>query len=200
MKKRDIIIVTLCVVTAAVCIALTFCGNYKNNGVLTTDAFIGVLATLIGVCATIIVGLQIASFIELRDVKKQVEFAKQERAKIEELVEHVKLAKSALSNAFIAIANTSDDPLNSLPSKIMCIVCTDIEDVDYEVTMQRYVNLKEELLSEPENIRGAMEYFVDSLKQIEIPRTMNNYIEIAKIHYEVISIIDEAYKNTTQSN
>lgn len=200
MKKRDIIIVTLCVVTAAVCIALTFCGNYKNNGVLTTDAFIGVLATLIGVCATIIVGLQIASFIELRDVKKQIEFAKQERAKIEELVEHVKLAKSALSNAFIAIANTSDDPLNSLPSKIMCIVCTDIEDVDYEVTMQRYVNLKEELLSEPENIRGAMEYFVDSLKQIEIPRTMNNYIEIAKIHYEVISIIDEAYKNTIQSN
>ena len=200
MKKRDIIIVTLCVVTAAVCIALTFCGNYKNNGVLTTDAFIGVLATLIGVCATIIVGLQIASFIELRDVKKQIEFAKQERAKIEELVEHVKLAKSALSNAFIAIANTSDDPLNSLPSKIMCIVCTDIEDVDYEVTMQRYVNLKEELLPEPENIRGAMEYFVDSLKQIEIPRTMNNYIEIAKIHYEVISIIDEAYKNTIQSN
>ena len=44
-----------------------------------------------------------------------------------------------------------------------------------------------------------MEYFVDSLKQIEIPRTMNNYIEIAKIHYEVISIIDEAYKNTTQN-
>lgn len=199
MKKRDIIIVTLCVVTAAVCIALTFCGNYKNNGVLTTDAFIGVLATLIGVCATIIVGFQIASFIELRNVKKQAEFVKQERAKIEELVGHVKLAKSALSNAFVAIANMSDDSLNSLSSRIMCIVCTDIEDVGYEVTIQRYISLKEELLSEPENIRGAMEYFVDNLKQIEIPKTMNNYIEIAKIHYEVISIIDEAYKNTTQN-
>jgi hypothetical protein len=81
----------------------------------------------------------------------------------------------------------------------MCIVCTDIEDVGYEVTIQRYIRLKEELLSEPENIRGAMKYFVDSLKQIEIPRTMNNYIEIAKIHYEIISIIDEAYKNTTHN-
>lgn len=70
MKKRDIIIVTLCVVTAAVCIALTFCGNYKNNGVLTTDAFIGVLATLIGVCATIIVGLQIASFVKINETER----------------------------------------------------------------------------------------------------------------------------------
>ena len=199
MKKRDIIIITVCIATALICIALTFWGNYKNNGVLSPDAFYGILATFIGICATIIVGFQIASFIELRNVKKQAEFVKQERAKIEELVEHVKLAKSALSNAFVAIANTSDDSLNSLSSRIMCIVCTDIEDVGYEVTIQRYIRLKEELLSEPENIRGAMKYFVDSLKQIEIPRTMNNYIEIAKIHYEVISIIDEAYKNTTQN-
>ena len=73
MKKRDIIIVTLSVAVAIVCIALTFWGNMKNNGVLTIDAYIGVIASLIGVCATIVVGFQIASFLELREVKKQVE-------------------------------------------------------------------------------------------------------------------------------
>ena len=73
MKKRDIIIVIVCVATALICIGLTFWGNLKNNGVLTTDAFMGVIATFIGVCATVIVGFQIASFIELRETKKQVD-------------------------------------------------------------------------------------------------------------------------------
>ena len=31
MKKRDIIIVTICIATALICIALTWWGNYKNN-------------------------------------------------------------------------------------------------------------------------------------------------------------------------
>ena len=73
MKKRDVIIITICVATAIVCMCLTFWGNLKNNGVLTTDAFMGVIATLIGVCATIIVGFQIASYLELRETKIQVE-------------------------------------------------------------------------------------------------------------------------------
>ena len=79
MKKRDIIIVTLSVTVAIVCIALTFWGNMKNDGVLTIDAYIGVIASLIGVCATIVVGFQIASFLELREVKKQVEVIEKER-------------------------------------------------------------------------------------------------------------------------
>ncbi len=70
MKKRDIIIVTVSIAAAIVCIALTFWGNLKNNGAVTTDAFIGVLATLIGVCATIVVGFQIASFFGVAGVEK----------------------------------------------------------------------------------------------------------------------------------
>ena len=85
MKKRDIIIVTLSVAVAIVCIALTFWGNLKNNGVLTIDAYIGVIASLIGVCATIVVGFQIASFLELREVKKQVELVEKQRQELEEL-------------------------------------------------------------------------------------------------------------------
>lgn len=76
MKRRDVIIVVICIATALVCIGLTFWGNLKNNGVLTTDAFMGVVAALIGVCSTIIVGFQIASYLELRETKQQVEILK----------------------------------------------------------------------------------------------------------------------------
>ena len=75
MKKRDIIIITVCIATALICIALTFWGNYKNNGVLSPDAFYGILATFIGICATIIVGFQIASFVKINEtanMKKNV--------------------------------------------------------------------------------------------------------------------------------
>lgn len=70
MKKRDIIIVVVCIAATLVCIGLTFWGNLRNNGVLTTDAFMGVIASLIGVCATVIVGFQIASYFELRETKR----------------------------------------------------------------------------------------------------------------------------------
>ena len=73
MNKRNIIIVTISIATSIVCIALTFWGNIKNDGTITTDAFIGIIASLIGVCVTIVVGFQIASFLELREVRKQVE-------------------------------------------------------------------------------------------------------------------------------
>ena len=65
MKKRDIFIVVLSIATALACVGFTIWGNLKNDGVLTIDAFMGVIATLIGVCATIVVGFQIANFIEL---------------------------------------------------------------------------------------------------------------------------------------
>lgn len=192
MKKRDIIIVTLSVAVAIVCIALTFWGNLKNNGVLTIDAYIGVIASLIGVCATIVVGFQIASFLELREVKKQVEVIEKERATMTELKNNINMTRHVLTNSLLAIANSTKDPLDSLAMRIMSIVCEDINTVESDITIQRYKLLKNELLSYPENIRAAMTFFIGSLKQMSIPNTINNYVEIAKLHYEVISIIDNA--------
>ena len=110
MKKRDIIIVTLSVAVAIVCIALTFWGNMKNNGVLTIDAYIGVIATLIGVCATIVVGFQIASFVKIHETERQIKEVQTERNNMqkekEELFKNIELLEIELSNAFIAIANT----------------------------------------------------------------------------------------------
>ena len=84
MKKRDIIIITVCVATALICIALTFWGNYKNNGVLSADAFYGVLATFVGICATIIVGFQIASFVKINETERLTAKAITESKRLEE--------------------------------------------------------------------------------------------------------------------
>lgn len=84
MKKRDIIIIAVCISTALICIALTFWGNYKNNGVLSPDAFYGVLATFIGICATIIVGFQIASFVKINETERLTAKAITESKRLEE--------------------------------------------------------------------------------------------------------------------
>ena len=88
MKKRDIIIVTVCIATALICIVLTFWGNYKNDGVLSPEAFYGVLATFIGICATIIVGFQIASFVKIHETERQIKKVQEERDKMEEEKEY----------------------------------------------------------------------------------------------------------------
>ncbi len=109
MKKRDIIIVTVCIATALICIALTFWGNYKYNGVLSPDAFYGVLATFIGICATIIVGFQIASFVKIHETERQIKEVQDERDNMEKEKEEFKneiaFLENELSNAFVALSD-----------------------------------------------------------------------------------------------
>lgn len=69
MKKQNIILTSVCTIISITCVALTFWGQIKNNGAITTDSYIGIIASLIGVCATIVVGFQIVSFFELRNLK-----------------------------------------------------------------------------------------------------------------------------------
>ena len=71
--KNNIILTSTCIISSVTCVALTFWGQIKNNGTITTDSYIGIIASLIGVCATIVVGFQIASFFELRNLKQQID-------------------------------------------------------------------------------------------------------------------------------
>lgn len=48
-----------------ICIGIIIFQNSKI-GVVTIDTYIGVVATLIGICATIMVGFQIINFMELK--------------------------------------------------------------------------------------------------------------------------------------
>lgn len=39
-KKNNIILVLICIITSIICVALTFWGQIKNNGTITTDSYI----------------------------------------------------------------------------------------------------------------------------------------------------------------
>lgn len=198
MKKRDIIIVTLSVAVAIVCIALTFWGNLKNNGVLTIDAYIGVIASLIGVCATIVVGFQIASFLELREVKKQVELVEKQRQELEQYKQNVArdihVARTGVANAFGILSVVEKDSLLGLVSRFSSIVCEDLQNINGEILLSRYQLLYEETVIwlKTDDYIDLLVPMLDGLKYIEIPTTIDHYDIIMKIHFDVIDIMNQA--------
>ena len=141
MKTRDIVIITLCTVAALVCIALTFWGNLKNDGILTTDSYIGVIATLIGVCATIVVGFQIASFVKIHETEKQIKEVKTERDNMqkekEQFLREIKFVEDELSNAFVMLSKVSKNTYTKILAQILSIRCSNISK-EADVTLLRY--------------------------------------------------------------
>lgn len=198
MKKRDIIIVTLSVAVAIVCIALTFWGNLKNNGVLTIDAYIGVIASLIGVCATIVVGFQIASFLELREVKKQVELVEKQRQELEQykqgVAQEISFARTGIANAFGILSVVEKDSLLGFASRISSIICEDLQNVNGEILLKRYNNLYNETMHwlKTDDYVDALVDLMNSLNYIEIPKNIVRYNDIMKIHFDILDAMNQA--------
>lgn len=206
MKKRDIIIVTVSIAAAIVCIALTFWGNLKNNGAVTTDAFIGVLATLIGVCATIVVGFQIASFLELRELKKQVEQVekqKEELAKYKQSVGFdIHLAKAGVANAFGILSVVEKDSLLGHASRTCSIICEDLQCIDGNVLLTRYQHLYDETVKwlQTDDYVDILAPTIHNLNYIEIPKTIAHYNEIMKIHFDILNVMNQAIARKNKKN
>lgn len=198
MKKRDIIIVTLCVATAIVCVVLTFWGNLKNNGTITTDAFIGVMATLIGVCATIVVGFQIASFLELRNLKKQVEQVEKQKEELalsqQRVGFDIHLAKTGVANAFGILSVVEKASLLGHASRVCSIVCEDLQCIDGNILLSRYQHLYEETVFwlKTDDYTDILAPIIENLNHIEIPKTIARYNEIMKIHFDVLNVMSQA--------
>lgn len=203
MKTRDIVIITLCTVAALVCIALTFWGNIKNDGILTTDSYIGVVATLIGVCATIVVGFQIASFVKIHETEKQIKEVKAERDAIlkekEDFLEDINLIRRELSNICIILSDTipNNDKIAYIKAKvftqILSISCMIIEESP-TVTLNKYKKLKNLLNSHLSRKIIYPPICVNKLKKIRIPDNIEHYTEIMKLHIEIIEILENVAK------
>lgn len=203
MKKRDIIIVTICIATALICMALTFWGNYKNEGVLSPDAFYGVLATFIGICATIIVGFQIASFVKIHETERQIKEVQRERDKMneekEELFRNIQSIRILLSNALVGLSRNSNNDFDRISVMIMAICC-DKEMMDSKVVLSRHNTLINSIKrSSPESVAEAANY-VHNFKKVEIRKDLEDYIEIMKLHIEIIDILEKAAKEKEQND
>lgn len=201
MKKRDIIIVTICIVTALICIALTFWGNYKNNGVLSPDAFYGILATFIGICATFIVGFQIASFVKIHETERQIKEVQEERDEMlkekESFFEEMNQIRIELSNICFILSDTIPD--NSNPSnirvkiftQILSIICMGFEE-NSTIALRKYKKLKKSLEGYQDQKILYPPICIYKLKKLRIPDNIEHYTEIMKLHLEIIEILNAA--------
>lgn len=195
MKRRDIIIVTVSVIAALFCICLTFWGNLKNNGVLTTDSFIGIAATFIGICATIIVGVQIANYIELRETRRQVDDLQKERNRLENISSEIKHIRTDLANAFVSIYQVTEYPDMQAISIILAI-CVNENSESCETVLARYRAL-EKVIAQMEqqgkdlDKKDILKGFNNKLKKVKLPLNNKEYEEIINTHYSVIARIDK---------
>lgn len=197
MKTRDIVIITLCTVAALVCIALTFWGNIKNDGILTTDSYIGVIATFIGICATIIVGFQIASFIRIHETERQIKEVQNERDKMreekEKLYKNINSIQTLLSNALAAVSHNANNNFDKILTMMMAICC-DKEMDSPKVVLSRYKGLFNYIQKATSSELLKVVTYIESFKTIDIPKDIEYYTEIMKLHIEIIEILENVAK------
>lgn len=193
MKKRDIFIVVLSIATALACVGFTIWGNLKNDGVLTIDAFMGVIATLIGVCATIVVGFQIANFIELKETKIQIEKLQRERERLETSTQNISKLKSELASAFVAIGAITEDPQLKVISYILSICVEDNVDSCSKLIISRYeyLSMQLQVVENKKLASPVFKKFNDKLRNISYPSTLTDYSKISKLQFDIVSRIDK---------
>ena len=194
-KNKNIIIVVTCIATALICIVLTFWGNWKNDGILTADAFMAVLATFIGICATLIVGVQIVSFIELKEVRAQMKAVQEERHLLNEQKESFRIemynARLGLGNALALIALTAQknkDTSIEFESLVISIIIDDWSSMNGSALLTRY-----QRLSDIANIvvpSVNQDYINDTYNKLSIlvvPTNIDHYNEIMSLHHRLLS-------------
>lgn len=201
IKKNNILLTSICLIVSIVCVALTFWGQIKNNGTITTDSYIGIIASLIGVCATIVVGFQIVSFFELRNLKQQVEHVEKQRKELElykaTIANELHLSKTGISNAFGILSVVEKGSLLGYTARICSIVCDDLKATPGAILLTRYQQLYEETLYflKTNNYIDAMYPITENLKYINIPQNKECYYEIMKLHFDIITMTEKAKQN-----
>ena len=209
-NSKNIIIVTLAVATALICIALTFWGNWKNNGVLTTDAFIGVMATFIGICATIIVGVQIVNHFELRRMQENIKAIEEERKEMKNQQEDfsVKMYNSRLcmENAFTVIAMLAEkegDNALEFTAWVYSIIINNWDSSRADVLLSRYIRASELSImvfkNQNERVDLAKELYA-ALAFFKVPDDIKYYEEIMKFHFTLRSLLKSVYSSNANNN
>lgn len=194
-KSRNIIILTSSILTSLLCIALTFWGNWKNNGVLTTDAFIGILATFIGICATLIVGVQIVNHIELRNMQKSIKEIEEERSSLKHDIKafNVEMYNTRLgcgnTLAFLAeLSRKNNDSVIEFYCWVHSIIIDDWSSMKGSALLARYKRLTElskTIISCSD--KESLEAIYKQLTILVVPDNIDNHDEILSLHYQLLS-------------
>lgn len=198
IKKANVILITICIITSITCVALTFWGQIKNNGIISIDSYIGIIASLIGVCVTIVVGFQLVSFFELRNLKQQVEYVEKQRKDLEfykmTIANELHLSKTGIANAFGILSVVEKDSLLGYTARVCSIVCDDLQAIPGKILLMRYQQLYEETLHflRTNDYIDVLYPIIENLKYVNIPQNMECYYEIMKLHFDIITKIEKS--------
>lgn len=217
-KKKNTIIVVTAVMTAVVCIALTFWGNWKNGGVLTTDAFIGVMATFIGVCATLIVGVQIVNHIEIREMRENIKEFEIEKNTLRQqmdafsinLKQQIEVFSIKMDNTRLYSGNTlvllarMAQKQNVPDIEFLCwghsIIIADGDKTDGEALRYRYRRLTELSYSIKSINRTTIKKLYQRLSELEISDKIEHHDEIISLHYKILLEIKKQINETSDNS
>lgn len=198
-KNKNIIIVVTCIATALICIVLTFWGNWKNDGLLTADAFMAVLATFIGICATLIVGVQIINHLELRKIQNIIKDIEEERdglkADNEAFAKDIYEARKGIGDTLVIqahIAKKNNDKFVEFMSLVLSITIDNWKSMNGSVLLSRYEGLAE--LSDAiikVGRKSDLEFIYDLLSKLVVPDAIDHHDKIMALHYQLLSALKQ---------
>ena len=170
---------------------LTICGNINNSIGLYYDDYVGILASFIGACTTIMVGFQIASHLDIHDTKKQLEQLKAERDETRKDIEQVRTYLSSIS---VLVSALSENKVIRSLADITSIAC-DVPKTDNAlVILNRYKSLFGNIKNASYAERKALSGQLPKLRNISIPNGIDYYTEIIGLHAEILKTLEKAAK------
>lgn len=189
--KKCIIAVICCALITIVCTIATICGNINNSIGLYYDDYVGILASFIGACTTIMVGFQIASHLDIHDTKKQLEQLKAERDETRKDIEQVRTYLSSIS---VLVSALSENKVIRSLADITSIAC-DVPKTDNAlVILNRYKSLFGNIKNASYAERKALSGQLPKLRNINIPNGIDYYTEIIGLHAEILKTLEKAAK------
>jgi len=123
---KQIVVYIVCITVSLLCVIIVIEYPFRNGGGFGLENFVGVMATFIGICATMMVGLQIYNHLEIRDISERVKnLQKLENEQIT-IIEKLRFAQKGVSDLFRLQARTRTD--NYVPVCLAVSVIAAYED------------------------------------------------------------------------
>ena len=203
-KNRRLAFVILgavvCCICCCVCVCLVVFNNFKSGGVITIDTFIGAIATLIGVCVTIMLGVQIVNYLEFQDVKEKIkQFKKLEKSFLTISDKYTKLHISTakhIGNTFQIFADKEKNQTHKIFFEIAAITSIiplfDLtNDENNKIGAQDLLLIRLNLLKisiKDLTVKEAqtLKKLITNFNTIDIPKKMPKYNEIINIYSEIV--------------
>lgn len=189
--KKCIIAVICCALITIVCTIATICGNINNSIGLYYDDYVGILASFIGACTTIMVGFQIASHLDIHDTKKQTEITKSEQEEIQKDVDKI---KQNLSDISVLVSAITDNNIIKSLADYVSISSDVIGSNNANETLHRYKSLLKNIKASSLQEKRALFTKMQKMKDVRIPSDIDHYTEIIGLHAEILKTLEEAAK------